>query len=108
MSGLHRSKLVAVRLLHARHSDWSVDMRLGTVQHKPYGVSASIHYDAPFYSTLKTRRYMCGLEQPNYPMPAIVYQVDIGSTFVSVQPKRWYRGLSAVYLKGQCPDYINY
>lgn len=47
---------------------------LGTVSHKPYGVAAGISYDAPFPSTLATRRYMCGLELPNYPVPAIQYR----------------------------------
>ena len=46
----------------------------GTIHHSRfgvtgYGVSASVNCD--YRSTLEVRRYLCGLEPPNFPVPAI-------------------------------------
>jgi len=51
---------------------------LGTVHHSANGVAAGIAYIAPFASNPKTRRYMCGLEPPNYPVPAIRQGFEFG------------------------------
>jgi hypothetical protein len=40
----------------------------GTIHHSRFGVSASVNCD--YRSTLKVRRYLCGLEPPNFPVPA--------------------------------------
>lgn len=66
----------------------------GTIHHSRfgvtgYGVSASVNCD--YRSTLKVRRYLCGLEPSNFPVPAIsrveinergvyLYDVDVELT----------------------------
>lgn len=57
---------------------------IGTIHHKPYGVSASLSYELK--STLATRRYACGLETPHYPVPALL--VDSVSE-LSVRWSQW-------------------
>src|SRR5882762_668600 len=47
---------------------------LGTIHHTENGVAASINSD--YQSTWLVRRYMCGLEPNNYPLPAIRYEVE--------------------------------
>lgn len=46
--------------------------RIGTIHHSANGVAASLQYE--YKSKLPIRRYLCGLEPPNYPMPAIQYR----------------------------------
>lgn len=41
---------------------------LGTVHHSTNGVAASVNSD--YKSTWPVRRYMCGIELPNFPAPA--------------------------------------
>lgn len=82
-----------------------VSTYLGFVSHgRDNSVGAGIHQD--FKSTLKTRRYMCGLEPPNYPMPAIPNHLDLIAGepetpqqdfsaighYGSVRYMEWYRG----------------
>lgn len=43
---------------------------LGTIHHTKHGVAASINSD--YNSTFPVRRYVCGLEPPNYPVPSTI------------------------------------
>lgn len=47
---------------------------VGRIIHSKHGVVAAINSD--YKSTHAIRRYLCGLEQPNYPMPAIPHEVE--------------------------------
>lgn len=48
---------------------------LGTIHHSEHGVAASVNSD--YKSTWPVRRYLCGLEDANYPMPAIRNDIEI-------------------------------
>lgn len=50
-------------------------MHIGTIRHVTNGVTASLNCDLP--STLATRRYACGLEPAQYPVPAIPYMFRV-------------------------------
>lgn len=59
-----------IKLELSPDTKWNeVSIHLGTVHHNYNNIGVSINQD--FKSTLATRRYMGGLEPPNYPMPAI-------------------------------------
>ena len=47
--------------------------RIGTIHHSAHGVAASLKYE--YKSKLAIRRYLCGLEPANYPVPATTGEV---------------------------------
>jgi len=65
---------------------------IGTIRHTLTGVTASIAYVAPFASTQWSRRYSCGLEQPNYPMPAIELAVLMTADYVAIAEPDYFEG----------------
>ena len=46
----------------------------GTIRHTINGVTASVNCD--YASTLPVRRYLCGLEPRNYPVPALLIKFE--------------------------------
>lgn len=47
---------------------------VAVINHRLGGVTASIHWN--YKSRQDIRRYLCGLEPPNYPVPAIALTVE--------------------------------
>lgn len=66
---------------------------LGTIHHTVHGVAASVNTD--YGSTTLVRRYLCGLEKPNHPVPALLQdsQSDLA--------KRWSNWLDDDRLAGR-------
>ena len=57
-----------IRIERSDDTPWYKDCAyLGTIRHSQHGVAVGVCYD--YKSTLPVRRYLCGLEPANYPVP---------------------------------------
>lgn len=64
---------------------------IGTITHARDGVAVGIHHN--YMSKWPIRRYLCGLEPANYPVPAIRQGWDYGRSLVDggIVLYHWYQ-----------------